>query len=169
VGVAVVPRARGPITIDGKCGEKSWQFAFRSPPFEDATGGINPHAELRATADDANLYLEIYVADVDIESRGDIVKLDVGPLHVDLGPKGAVAPPGVRTAVDCDDTVDNPKDNDEEWVNEVAVPWALLGSHEVAVRALRIDAGRGGPPHAMAWPRSAPMLLKFDAPGARAL
>jgi hypothetical protein len=151
------------MTIDGKCGEKSWQFAFRSPPFEDARGSINPHAELRATADDQNLYVEVYVADIDMESKGDVVKLDVGPVHVDLGPKGATAPPGVRTAVDSDDTVDNPTDNDEEWVNEIAIPWSMLGGHEVAVRAFRVDVGREGPPHAMAWPARGPALLRYES------
>jgi len=162
VGTFSVPRAQGPITIDGKCGEKSWQTAFRSPAFIDAQGRRNPSTQLRATADDENLYIEVYVADIDIESKGDVVRLDVGPVHVELTPKGATAPAGVRTAVDTDDTIDNPTDDDEEWVNEVAIPWSLLGSHDVLVRAFRIDVGRVGPPHGLAWPRSAPALLKFD-------
>jgi hypothetical protein len=163
VGAFPVPRARGPIQIDGQCREESWQFAFRSPPFEDANRNINPHAELRATADDDNLYVEVYVADIDIESKGDIVKLEVGPLHFDLMPRGTTAPAGVRTAIDCDDTIDNPGDNDEEWVYELAIPWSMLGTREVPIRALRIDVGRGGPPHAMAWPRSEPTVLRFDS------
>jgi len=157
-----IPRADGPITIDGKCGERSWQHAFRSPAFEDADGGINPHAELRATADEENLYFEVYVGDIDIESNGDVVNLDVGPVHIELRPKSASAPAGVRTAVDCDDTIDDPKHMDEEWVNEVAIPWSLLGTHEVSVRAARVDVGANQAPHAMAWPRNAPALLRFD-------
>jgi hypothetical protein len=162
VGRFDVPRAGEPIIIDGKCGEKSWQISFRSPTFIDAQGRRNPTTQLRATADDENLYIEVYVADIDLESKGDVVKLDVGPVHVELTPKGATAPAGVRTAVDTDDTVDNPNDDDEEWTNEVAIPWSLLGSHEVAVRALRIDVGRNKPAHALAWPPSAPALLRFD-------
>ncbi len=152
---------REPIVIDGKCGEKSWQTSFRSPTFIDAHGQRNPTTQLRATADDENLYIEVYVADIDLQSKGDVVKLDVGPIHIELTPKGATAPAGIRAAVDTDDTVDNPNDDDEEWTNEVAIPWSLLPSHVVAVRALRIDVGRNKLPHALAWPRSAPALLRF--------
>jgi hypothetical protein len=162
IGQYSIPRTQGVVTIDGKCGERSWQNAFRSPVFEDAQGHTAPHTELRATADDDFLYIEVFVSDIDIESKCDIVKLDVGPVHVDLMPTGAQAPAGVRTAVDVDDTVDNPKDKDEEWVNEVAIPWSLLGGHDVPVRALRIDVGHGESPHGLAWPRTAPALLRFD-------
>ena len=158
-----IPRSQGPVIIDGKGDERSWQSAFRSPVFQDTGGRAVPFTELRATADDQFLYLEVYVGDIDIESVGDVVKLDVGPVHVELTPKGATAPAGVRTAVDTEDTVDNPKDMDEEWVNEVAIPWSMLGSHEVPVRALRIDVGHGDRPHALAWPLAAPALLRFDA------
>lgn len=160
-GTFAIPRARGPIKIDGKCGDESWRYAFRSPPFVDSHGHATPHGELRATADDENLYLEVYAADVDIRSHGDVVKLDVGSIHVELTPVGATAPAGVRTAVDTDDLIDDAKGNDEEWVNEVAIPWSLLGSHDVPVRAFRIDVGHNEPPHGMAWPRYAPAMLSF--------
>jgi hypothetical protein len=167
IGVFAIPRAREAIVVDGKCGEESWQTAFRSPSFIDAQGRRNPSAQLRATADNDNLYIEVYVADIDIESAGDVIKLDVGPVQVELTPKGAKAPPGVRTAVDTDDTIDNAKDDDEEWINELAIPWSLLKSYDVPVRVLRIDVGRNGPSHAMAWPRNGLALLRFDPGGAR--
>jgi hypothetical protein len=162
VGEAAIPRVRGPIVIDGKCDEPSWQLAFRSPSFIDAQGRRNPSTQLRATADADNLYIEVFVADVDVESHGDVVKLDAGPVHIEVTPKNVIAPAGVRSALDVDDTIDNPKDDDEEWVGELAIPWSLVGGHDVPVRALRIDVGRNGPPHALAWPRSAPTLLRFD-------
>lgn len=159
-----IPRAQGPIVIDGKCcAEQGWQDSFRSPLFEDSLGRTAPFTQLRAAADDDNLYVEVYVADIDIRSKGDVVKLTVGPLLVELTPKGAKAPPGVRTAVDTDDTIDDPTSKDEEWVNEVAIPWSLLGTHEVPVRAFRVDVGAGGPPHALAWPRNGPALFQFKA------
>jgi hypothetical protein len=162
--VVAIPRAPGPIAIDGKCcGDQGWRDSFESPLLQDSRGHTAPFTRLRATADDANLYLEVYVADADIRSHGDLVRLTVGPVVVELTPKGVHAPSGVRTAVDFDDTVDDTRSNDEEWVNEVAIPWALLGSHEVPVRAFRVDVGVGGPPHALAWPRSGPALFRFGA------
>lgn len=161
-GVFAVPRASEKIVVDGQCTEHSWTFAFRSPAFEDSLKHIAPHTELRATADDDNLYIEIYVADIDVESK-DEIRLEVGPEHIVITPRGVTAPPGITGAVFCDDTIDNPKDSDEEWVSEVSIPWKMLGGHSALVRALRIDVGRGERPHALAWPPLAPALLKFDA------
>jgi hypothetical protein len=164
VVVVSIPSAAGPIAIDGKCcADPGWRDSFESPLFQDSRGHAAPFTRLRAAADDDNLYVEVYVADADIRSHGDLVRLTVGPVVVELTPKGVRAPPGVRTAVDFDDTIDDTRSNDEEWVNEVAIPWALLGSHEVPVRAFRVDVGVGGPPHALAWPRSGPALFRFGA------
>jgi hypothetical protein len=160
--VVAIPRATSPIAIDGKCcADPGWRDSFESPLLEDSRGHTAPFTRLRATADDANLYIEVYVADADMRSQGDRVRLTVGPVVVELTPKGAQAPPGVRSAVDTDDVIDDAQSNDEEWVNEVAIPWARLGSHEVPVRAFRVDVGVGGPPHALAWPRSGPALFRF--------
>jgi hypothetical protein len=153
------------ITIDGQPKERSWRSAFRSPVFSDARGKTSPYTELRATADEETLYLEIYVADVDIESAGDKVQVEVGPLQVVVTPKGGSGPPGVRVATDTDDTIDKSDDLDEEWVSEVAIPWNLLHSHAVRVRAFRIDVGHGEPPHALAWPPKAAALLLFGGGG----
>jgi hypothetical protein len=162
--VVAIPTAPGPIAIDGKsCADLGWRDSFESPLFQDSRGHTAPFTRLRAAADEDNLYVEVYVADADIRSQGDLVRLTLGPVVVELTPKGVRAPPGVRSAVDTDDTIDNARSNDEEWVNEVAIPWALLGSHEVSVRAFRVDVGVGGPPHALAWPRSGPALFRFGA------
>lgn len=151
------------MTIDGHCREPSWRSAFRSPPFVDAAGDSSPYTELRAVADDTYLYVEVFVADHDIESAGDRIELSVGPLRLTLRPKGTVLPAGIQSGMETDDTIDNPSDLDEEWVNELAIPWSLLGSREVPVRALRIDATQGRPPHALAWPAASPALLRLKA------
>jgi hypothetical protein len=162
--VVEIPRAADPITIDGKCcADPGWRESFESPLFQDSRGHTAPFTRLRAAADDVNLYVEVYVADADVRSQGDLVRLTVGPVVVELTPKGGRAPPGVRTAVDTDDIIDDARSNDEEWVNEVAIPWALLGSREVPVRAFRVDVGVGGPPHALAWPPSGPAMFRFGA------
>ena len=160
-GTFDVPRTVDAIVIDGQCTEKSWKSAFLSPLFADSHGATAPFTKLLATADDDTLFLAVYVADIDIESKGDEVRLEVGPLHLVVTPKGGTAPPGVRLAVDTDDTIDDPRDYDEEWVSEIAIPWSLLGTREVPVRAMRVDVGHGEPPHAMAWPPFAKAVLRF--------
>ena len=154
-----VPRTVDAIRVDGACSETSWRSAFRSPFFVDASGASAPLTELRATADDNFLYLEVYAADIDIETKGDQVQLEVGPLHLLLKPKEAVVPPGVKAVVDTDDTLDHPADHDEEWVSEIAIPRAMLDEKAIAVRALRTDVSRGKPAHALAWPRDGKALL----------
>jgi hypothetical protein len=149
--------------IDGHLREASWQTgkAFKSPLFADGLGKSAPYTELRATADDNYLYIELYIADLDIESQSDRVDLTVGPLKLVIKPKDSILPPGVKLGLDIDDSIDRPEELDEEWVPEIAIPWALLGSHEVQVRAFRIDGSRGIPPHALAWPPSGPALFRF--------
>ncbi len=143
----------GPIQIDGELGEDAWHAAFKSRPFEDARKVDRPFTELRAAADAATLYLAVYAADLDLRSDGDRIEVDVGPLHLTLTPAGGTAPQGVLRATDLDGTLDSPRDDDEEWVSEVAIPRRLLPAGPIRVRALRIDAGREGRPHALAWPR----------------
>lgn len=155
----VVSRAQGPITVNGLLDEPAWPKAAHSPPFEDATGRQAPFADLSAMADDDALYLSVYVADEDLRSDGDTVTLDVGPLHLVLGPKGCQVPAGVQVGTDLDGEVDDPAQDDEEWVSEIRIPRALLPSNEVSLRVVRVDAGRAGRPHALAWPRAAPAIL----------
>jgi hypothetical protein len=137
------------MVVDGKLLERSWPKAWRSPPFQDAKGSTAPHTELRVVADDANVYVALYVADVDIEASGDSVEVDVGAIHVVVTPRGGTAPPGVRVAADTDDAVDNPNDLDEEWTGEIAIPRSLLAPGEVLVRATRTDVGHQEQPHTL--------------------
>jgi hypothetical protein len=164
VVVIDVPRTRDTIVIDGHSREGSWQTgkAYKSPLFSDAQGTSAPYTELRAVADDEYLYIELYVGDLDIESASDRVDLTVGPLKLVIKPKESILPPGVKLGLDIDDTIDRPEDFDEEWVPEIAIPWSLLGSRAVLVRAFRIDGSKGKPPHAMAWPPAGPALFRFN-------
>jgi hypothetical protein len=159
--VIELPRAEGPIVADGNLEEPSWPRAFRSAPFEDEQGGTTPHTELRATADDEALYLLIYVADDDLQSSGDRVRLEVGDLRFEFTPSQTVAPAGVQVGRDLDGTLDNPKDDDEEWITEIALPWALLRATEPAIRVVRTDVGRGHAPRTLVWPRRERAVLRF--------
>ena len=154
-----VPRTVDPIAIDGKCLETSWRTAFRSPLFTDSHGRPVPFTQIFATATSDTLYLAVYVGDVDVRTN-DEVRLDVGSLHIVTRPRGAVAPPGVKLAVDTDATIDDPSHDDEEWITEIAIPWSLLGTRTPTIRAFRIDVGHGEP-HALAWPPYSTATLRF--------
>jgi hypothetical protein len=147
-----VPGATEAITLDGSCREKSWQSAFHSRPFADAKDSTTPHTDLRALADDSNLYLALDVADVDIEPAGDRVQLDIGLIHVVATPQGGTGPVGVKIASTS---------RDKAWTSEVAVPWSLLKRRTVPMRALRFDVNAGAPVHTLAWPDDGPGLLRF--------
>jgi hypothetical protein len=157
-----IPRTVDPIVIDGEGVERSWHNAFRSPPFKDSIGRISPHTELRAVADDDNLYLLVYVGDIDIRSQGDEVTVDVGSLRVVFTPTGGRGPEGVRVTGHTDDTIDKPSSLDEEWIGEAAIPWMLLGTRSPTVHAVRVDVGHDRPVHELAWPAGPPAILQFD-------
>jgi hypothetical protein len=77
---------------------------------------------------------------------------------LEVTPRGALADAlgadrawdsGTRVACDTDGTIDDPRDDDEEWVVELAVPLASLGpivtTGNVPITIERIDVGGKGP------------------------
>lgn len=70
-GRYVIRRAQGPITIDGRADEASWQSAPESPAFVDAEG--SPAVAGKTTArmlwDDENLYVFVSAEDADVFSQ----------------------------------------------------------------------------------------------------
>ncbi len=154
-----VPRATSPIVIDGETSDRAWldspgparTGAFRFPNGELA----RPYSDARIFWSDEFLYLALYAADEDIETRTDQTD---GPLWlddyfrvrlqangaeyvIDVSPKGVVSDArgkpgggydygwssGVRVGHDTDGTINDPKDMDEEWVIELAIPLASIG------------------------------------------
>jgi hypothetical protein len=76
---------------------------------------------------------------------------------------------GARLKLDMDEgTVDNPSDNDEEWVIEMEIPLASLGlkpeaGQQIDVVARRCDVDcRGGPPLETPCPETDILGLVFD-------
>lgn len=124
----VLPQVAMPIRCDGELDELAWRTPARTGPFTDATGAqAAPHSEARFLRDDHDLYIALYAADEDIRASDEfVVELGSGrrrsTLHVTAG--GALNPAiaGARVAVDVDGTVDEPSDDDEEWVVEAAIP-----------------------------------------------
>ena len=70
-GTIYIPRATGPIAIDGVANEPSWATAVASPEFQLAEG--SPETVGKATAkmtwDDDNLYVYVSILDTDIVSE----------------------------------------------------------------------------------------------------
>ena len=173
-----VPRAKSPVVIDGEFEDPAWHEPALSGAFLDAQGAAaRPHSELRAVWDETGLYLALYAADENIEEKepvpdGPLWKADAFHLvfevdgeerQLDIAPHGAVTDgvrraggavdytwqSGVRVGSDVDGTVNDRSDDDEEWVEEVAVPWATLGlqgkaGEQVTVRASRCDVPKSG-------------------------
>ncbi len=152
-----VPRTPSAITIDGETDEAAWVSGpARTGAFLAPSGApAQPYSEARLLWGNGELYLTLYAADDDIESRA---TRNDGPLWMDdsfrvtlsrdgvdyvieVAPSGIVADAirrdggaldykwqsGARIARDMDGTLNDPKDNDEEWVIEMAIPLAALG------------------------------------------
>jgi len=133
-----------------------------------------PVSEARALWDDANLYLSLYAADEDIRAAkvapdgpvwaGDSFTVEIGPAagatrSITVGPSGTITdvalPPGkpadprwqsgAKAAIDLDD----PRDRDEEWVVELAIPFHSLAvapgaEVKLAITLRRCDVHEGG-------------------------
>ena len=158
-------RTAAPPVIDGKLSEPVWLTTPKSPPLADSRSGRrgSPYAEARALWDDQALYLGFYVADRNIEVRDRIGAVISGPgartLEIAIDPRGGLhahpgpPPAGVRGAVDSDGTINRPADDDEEWLAEIAVPWAALGlagPRPVTLEVIRHDH-LGGRQVVMRW------------------
>jgi hypothetical protein len=135
-----IPHASVPIRIDGEWDESDWsKRAFRGQFRGDDGQLARPSSEIRLLHDDGAVIVALYAADENIETR-DAFDLTLGALtlHVDATGKLTPAIPGVRAAVGYDEgTLDNPKDDDEEWVVELAIPTEATGMTRDAPRAVR--------------------------------
>jgi hypothetical protein len=144
-----VPHARGPIVLDGDCDDPGWTAASgpaRTGPFRFASGArASPYADARMLWGDGQLYVLLYAADDDIRSRGEDFRLtfahEGSAYRLEVSPAGAVRgtvrhgqdareerwPSGAHVSREVDGTIDDPRDRDEEWSAELALPLASLG------------------------------------------
>jgi hypothetical protein len=142
-----------PDAIDGKWTDSAWNtHAWRGVLVDDAGAPARPYSEIRILSGDPHeLYVALYAADEDIEGT-DAFYLKAGHLEFQVAPTGrlrdgdvAVEPNGLRVAVDADGTIDDPRDDDEEWVVELAIPRARIGSEPpFDVTARRCDRTKAG-------------------------
>jgi hypothetical protein len=160
-----VPHVTSAPTLDGDLDEPMWlSRAARTGPI-----GQRPFSEARFAWGDGFLYVALYAADEDITSRAttpdaplwidDAFRLvftsDDGAEHaIDVSPLGVVTDAartggpfdyawqsGARVGHEMDGTPNDPRDDDEEWVLEMAIPLASAGQH-VSIR--RCDTPRQG-------------------------
>jgi hypothetical protein len=130
------------IKLDGELDERDWNARANRGVFLGADGKLaRPYSEIRLLADRENLYVALYAADEDIESS-DAFELKLGPLSVSAHADGKVTP-ALAAGVDRDGSLDKPKDDDEEWVVELAVPRDRL-TEPLAITAIRCDTPKDG-------------------------
>ena len=138
----VVPRAHGTVKIDGDWEEPDWSHTAWRAQFTGSDGQLaRPSSEMRLLHDDHDLIVALYAADENIETR-DAFDFAAGPVSVHVDATGKVTPevPGVRAKTGFDEgTLDDPRDDDEEWVVELAIPLAQVGPSPVTVKAARCD------------------------------
>jgi len=145
------------IAIDGKLDEPAWNASARVFTFTDQGAEARPFSQVRMLHDAQHLYVGLYAADQDIRSS-DRFQLVVGDQTLAIDPHGQVAPvtSGASAAIDLDGTIDDPSDEDEEWVIELAMP---LPAQPFAIRASRCDTPKDGVERCGSWAAAAPLTL----------
>jgi hypothetical protein len=137
-----------------------------------------PYADARLAWDETNLYVALYAGDRDVRAAraehdgplwlgGDefrlVFALALGArVVIEVSPSCVVTDArasrggkldyawesGARAACDVDGTIDDPSDEDEEWVVELAIPLASLGlspaQSAFSLGARRCDTARDG-------------------------
>jgi hypothetical protein len=151
----VIPNTTGALKIDGELGEADWNDRALRHGFTSANGEASrPFSEVRWLHDAKNLYVGLYAADENIQSR-DFFELTLGQLvlHADATGKITPAVAGLTSAIDSDGTLDDPSNDDEEWVYEIVIPLPATGLATGAelVRAARCDTPKDGIVRCGAW------------------
>jgi hypothetical protein len=123
--------------MDGELDESSWDAAARTRGFVRGDGSpARPYSEARITWGDGKLYVVLYAADEDIRHDDTFHLFFDGPSGergLDVSADGKIvtrlaswsALPALGR--DADGTIDDPTDDDEEWIVEMAIPLAELG------------------------------------------
>lgn len=152
----VVPKTTSALKIDGEWDEPDWSKNALREVFVQAGGDeARPHSEVRLLHDTRNFYVGLYAADENIMST-DRFDVAVGDLKFAAHANGKLepAPEGVNAGIDRDGTLDDTKDEDEEWVLEIAIPLdktTLKPGHRESMKAARCDTPLDGVQRCGAW------------------
>lgn len=123
-----IPATTDEIKLDGELGELDWStHALRHVLAADG-GQARPFSEASLMHDKSYLYVGLYAADENIQSS-EFFDVHIGALAFHANVTGTVAPPipGVKASSDRDGTLDDPSNDDEEWVLELAIPLQATG------------------------------------------
>ena len=147
----VIPKTAVAISLDGELHEAPWnERAFRAVLAGDDGQQARPYSELRLLHDDRGLYVGLYAADQDIRST-DAWELVIGARTLTIDATGKPSAPDVATGVDRDGTLDQPSDDDEEWVIEAGMPLTSIGPPPIAITAKRCDTPKDGTTRCGQW------------------
>ena len=150
--VIAVPVTHDTFTFDGELSEPDWNGLGDPKTFVDHGAPARPFSQVRMLRDATNLYVGLYAADQDIKTT-DAFEVSIGSLSLSVNPLGVVTPaiPGVRAGHDLDGTLDQPADEDEEWVIELAVPLARIDGATPAFHVRRCDTPKDGSVRCGTW------------------
>ena len=122
--VEKVPAAKAALKIDGELGELDWSVRSLRHVLTGPDGSpARPYSQIQLLHDEHDLYVGLYAADENIQSN-EFFDLQLGTLALHANAIGTVTPAvtGLRVGVDRDGTLDDPTNDDEEWVLEIAIP-----------------------------------------------
>jgi hypothetical protein len=147
-----VPMVTAPIVVDGELHERDWNAIAWFAAFTANGAEARPYSQIRLLRDPQTLYVGLYAADQDIRSS-DAFELAIGTLMLSIDPRGRITPPvsGARAAADVDETLDDPRDEDEEWVIEAAIPIAAIPPGTTTIHAARCDTPKDGVQRCGSW------------------
>jgi hypothetical protein len=136
-GKTVAPAAPV-IRVDGEIDEPAWAGATRTGPFLDADGHPSaPYSDARFLLQPDGLYVALYAGDENI-TRDDHFTVHIGDRDFRFGP----ADKRSEVGIDMDGTLDDPADDDEEWVIETRIPYTELPHGLTALTVERCDTPR---------------------------
>ena len=168
------PSTSEAIELNGELEEETWRGsgrtgAFLSPGTHDPA---RPYSDARVMHDATNLYVGLYAADQEMKSKSDAFQLafidprDGSTLLLSIGVDKVVKEKrmvngqsqawssGIKFGIDADGTLDDPSDEDEEWIIEAAIPLASLGlehGREIRASFARCDTPKGSEERCGSW------------------
>jgi hypothetical protein len=165
-----VPKATEAMTIDGELEESAWSNkSARTNAFVWKDGQqASPYSDARLLWGDGVLYVGLYAADEDIRAKNDRadgptwlddsfhLELETSQRYAfDVSPKGVLTDAkkvggamdpswesGASVGKDLDGTMNDPSDDDEEWVIEMKLPLSSIGLKGVAGERVTFAAHR---------------------------
>ena len=160
-----VPHLTGAITLDGDMDDQGWT----RPPGPASTGEFlldngkpaRPHTHARLVWGGEYLYMAVLASDEDIRSDDafDLVFSQGDSEHtMAVTPRAVISGSieGAHASSEIDGTIDNPKNFDEEWSLELAIPFASLGmkgerGENIGLTLSRCDTPKDGSRVCSAW------------------